>query len=107
MLKIFAAENLQSAYLLRGMLNEAGIECQVFNEYAQGGMGEIPFTHTYPEIWLERDTDAARAKEIIASFEQGADEIDNHPCPACGEACPQTFDICWHCGAELKTLTDK
>ena len=101
MIKIFAAENIQSAYLVQGMLHAAGVACRIFNEYAQGGMGELPFTHTYPEIWLENETDAAQARKIITRFELSMRQIGNHTCPLCGARSPDTFDICWQCGTKL------
>lgn len=106
MIKIFSAENLQSAHLLQGLLAESGIKTQILNQYAQGGVGELPFTHTYPEIWLENDADMPRAQSIIVGFEQRAREISDLICPACQEPCPDTFEVCWRCGTRLTTSTE-
>lgn len=103
MFKIYSAGNIQDAYLLQGLLNEAGIETRILNEYAQGGVGEIPFTQTYPEIWLINESDSEKAKEIIKQFD--AKQVSNCDvfCARCHEPNPDTFETCWHCGSPLKT----
>lgn len=101
MVKIYSAENLTSAHLLQGLLAESDISTRILNQYAQGGMGELPFTHTYPEIWLENNADKERAKKILSAYEQHSDEIGNITCPNCQESCPDTFEVCWHCGTRL------
>jgi ribosomal protein L40E len=101
MIKIFSAGNLQDAYLLQSLLIEAGIENKILNEFAQGGTGEIPFTHAYPEIWLTKESDIPGAKEIIASFEQRPNDVGTRVCTKCGEPNPDTFEVCWRCGASL------
>lgn len=103
MFKIYSAGNIQEAYLVQGLLNEAGIDTQILNEYAQGGVGELPFTHTYPEIWLTNESDIAKAKNIIRQFETGQQTITDIICPECNEPNPDTFETCWRCGAHLKS----
>lgn len=63
MLRLGTAANLPEAHLLLHRLAQAGIEARVLNEHAQGGLGEIPFTHAYPEIWIMEAADAARAAD--------------------------------------------
>lgn len=101
MLRLYSAATLPDAHLLRQLLAHAGIEAHVFNENAQSGMGEIPFTHAWPEVWIERDADMKRAREIVRSFERppvnGADVF----CSTCRERNPGNFELCWSCGAAL------
>ena len=101
MLKVYSAGNLLDAYLIQSLLTEAGIETQILNEFAQGGTGEIPFTHAYPEIWLVNKRDAERAKIIITHFEQRPYEVGATVCNNCGEPNPDTFEVCWRCGTSL------
>ena len=108
MLKIYSAGNITDAYLLQSLLAEAGIETQILNEYAQGGVGELSFTQAYPELWLVNATDTAQARDIIDKFEQRSDPVDSHPCPNCGESNPDSFEICWRCQTDLpKTAANK
>ncbi len=103
MLKVFSAGNILDAYLVQSLLTEAGIETQILNEFAQGGTGEIPFTQAYPEIWLIKERDADRAKNIIDQFEQRPHEVGTSVCKNCGEPNPDTFEVCWRCGTSLLT----
>ncbi|MHB8743486.1 MAG: putative signal transducing protein [Sulfuricaulis sp.] len=101
MRRLCTAANLPEAHLLLHRLAHAGIEARVFNEHAQGGLGEIPFTHAYPEIWIMEPADEAPARKIIAEYERTPATPDTARCQACGEMNPQGFEICWHCGRLL------
>lgn len=101
MRKLYAAANLPEAYLLLHRLADAGIAAHVFNENAQGGVGELPFTHTYPEVWLENEGDWQRGREIVLQHERRPVERPGHRCRRCGEDNPGTFEVCWRCGELL------
>ncbi|MDO8704467.1 MAG: DUF2007 domain-containing protein [Sulfuricaulis sp.] len=101
MLRLCTAANLPEAHLLLHRLMHAGIEARVLNEHAQGGLGDIPFTHAYPEIWIMEAADAPRAREIVREFERAPLSPDTAQCQACGEFNPQGFEICWSCGKPL------
>ncbi|HEX7812860.1 MAG TPA: DUF2007 domain-containing protein [Burkholderiales bacterium] len=101
MRKIYSAATLPDAHLVRGLLGQAGIQAKVFNENAQGGMGEIPFTHAYPEVWIVDEGDAARAREVISQFERPVARMAMLRCPACAEDNPGNFQVCWNCGEAL------
>lgn len=100
--RLYSASDLQEAHLIAGLLRQEGIPVYVFNENAVGGMGEIPFTQTWPEIWLEDERDRPRAEALIARFERSSD-TDRAPvlCTSCAEENPGGFEICWKCGATL------
>lgn len=98
MLRLYQAANLPEAYLVLHRLERAGIEAQVFNEHAQGGMGEIPFTHVYPEIWLLDARDELRARSLLAEYEKADAAGQPTPCSNCGEENPAGFEFCWQCG---------
>jgi len=90
------------AHMLRDLLEQAGIKTHVFNENAQGGVGEIPFTHTYPEIWLVDEHDLKRARDIIKDYENPETETSSCLCKHCGEINPGSFQLCWNCGREVR-----
>ena len=101
MKKFYTAADLPDAYIILNLLSQAGIEAHVFNENAQGVLGEIPFTHAYPVVWLEHASDRARAEEVIADYE--ASETDGVcRCHACGEENPINFQLCWRCGKPMR-----
>jgi hypothetical protein len=100
MLRLCTAGSLPEAHLLRELLAQAGIAAHVLNASAQGGMGEIPFTHAWPELWLERERDEQRARALVREWEHAPSRPDLC-CASCGEINPGSFDLCWHCGAAL------
>ncbi len=99
--RLYSAANLPEAYLIRDLLAEVGVRTQILNENAQGGVGEIPFTETYPEIWVERKNDMERARRVITEYESRSVSAGYVDCPRCGEQNPENFETCWHCGVPL------
>jgi hypothetical protein len=101
MIKTYTAANLQDAHILLGLLASSGIEARILNASAQGGLGEIPFASTYPEIWLEHARDLERARAVIESFDRPQSTGAPRRCSNCGEESPARFELCWKCGAEI------
>ncbi len=101
MRRLYTAADLPEAHLVRQLLAQAGIEARVFNEYAQGALGEIPFGQAYPEVWLVDERDAPRARAIVAAYERCRPRTETRRCGSCGEENPAEFEICWRCGALL------
>lgn len=101
MVRIYSAASLPEAHLVRGLLGQAGIDATVFNENLQGGLGEIPFTHAYPEVWIIDERDLQRAREVIRQIEHPTPGSGSMVCPRCQEGSPGHFQICWNCGEEL------
>ena len=99
MIKAYTAANLQDAHILLGLLKMEGIEARILNANALGGVGEIPFTNAYPEIWLVHARDRERARGTFQAFERPACDAAPARCPACGEDNPAGFEICWNCAA--------
>jgi hypothetical protein len=101
MKKLYCAANLPDAHIVLHLLDEAGIEARVFNENAQGGLGELPFTHVYPEVWLMNERDFRRAREIVDAHEAPPRDLGDVRCGGCGEDNPRNFQVCWQCGRTL------
>jgi hypothetical protein len=101
MKRVYCAANLPDAHLALHLLESEGIRARVFNENLQGGLGEIPFTHTYPEVWLENERDFARARELIKARELAPADTAMTICAKCGEENPRNFQLCWNCGEGL------
>lgn len=104
MKKVYSANSLMEAHLVLDLLEHAYISARLFNVHAQGVMGEIPFTHAYPEVWVVRDEDYVRGREVVSAYEQAPIESRTVRCPACGEDNPRNFQLCWQCGAGLETV---
>ncbi|HEX9625853.1 MAG TPA: DUF2007 domain-containing protein [Acidiferrobacterales bacterium] len=102
MQRLYAAGSLQEAHLILGRLQSAGIAARILNEHAQGGLGELPFGDTYPEIWLDDDRDLIPARRILAEIDQAAHSTAVRRCPGCREDNPENFAICWNCGRSME-----
>ena len=101
MQKLYVAANVTEAYIVLNMLTRAGIEARVLNEYAPGGMGELPFTHTYPEVWIEEQSDKVLATRILAEYQQPTSTTGSVRCRQCDADNPSDFEICWRCGGPV------
>ena len=98
MIRCYTAGSLPEAHLMLHRLQDAGIEAHVFNQNAQSGVGEIPFTHAWPEIWLADPADLARARAIVQAVEHPPVPRADWICHTCAEANPGQFELCWSCG---------
>ncbi|MGH8762375.1 MAG: DUF2007 domain-containing protein [Nitrosospira sp.] len=105
MKKICSAASLIEAQIMLDLLEHANINARLFNEHAQGGVGDIPFTHAYPEVWVIRDSDFARGQAIVRAFEKTPVETRIVFCRTCGEENPHNFQLCWKCGAGLEAVS--
>ncbi len=101
MKRIYIAENLADAHILCSRLGEHGIQGHIFNEFVQGAVGELPFTHAWPEVWVERDRDEARALEIVQEYEEDESHLSDISCPHCHLSNPANFHLCWNCSADM------
>ncbi|MGH8728505.1 MAG: putative signal transducing protein [Burkholderiales bacterium] len=101
MKRVYSAANLPDAHLVLHLLTSEGIAARVLNENLQGGLGDIPFTHTYPEVWVDDERDFARARALIKARDLAPADIGTIACPKCGEENPRNFQLCWNCGKGL------
>ena len=101
MKKVFASKDQAAIQIVRDLLHEQGIETKVFNESTAAVLGDIPFFHAMPEVWVLREEQVASAKAIVQSFESG-DALDDRDrpdwiCDQCGETIEGQFTSCWSC----------
>jgi hypothetical protein len=101
MKRLRRAPSLPDAHILRGLLERAGIEALVFNENAQGGVGQLPVVDALPEVWVVQERDYDRACSVLDEFERTPRDTGTRRCPACGEDNPGHFQVCWKCAAGL------
>lgn len=102
MKRVYTASNLPEAHILLRLLEERTIRARVFNANASSLAGELPIDAALPQVWVENDADAARARELIDAFLKSSAHGPPRECPACGEENPPAFDLCWSCGAGLE-----
>lgn len=100
MKRVHIAPTLLDAQLAADALSSLGIANHIFNANAAGALGEVPFMQAQPEIWVEDESEAARACEALAGLLNALPRVEKF-CPHCGEANPGNFLSCWHCGHAL------
>ena len=101
MKKILSLENRMIVYNLKNVLQGEGIETHVLNEFSSGGSGDLATFDTWPELWLEDETQQEQAKRIIESI------LDNNSddfwfCRVCQEKNAISFRLCWNCGKSFE-----
>lgn len=101
MRRVYTAADLADAHILLGLLTQQGIAARVLGEHARGGVGELPFGETWPEVWIDDDRNFERARAVVQGYESAQAAPGSLRCPHCGEASPASFEVCWHCGGAL------
>ncbi len=102
MKRLYASHNPVLLEQLAEELARAGIDTLSRNMNMTGqAAGELPPIVCWPEIWVRRDDDLARARSIIekrmAELEEPGDDWN---CPVCGEELEGQFGSCWRCAGE-------
>jgi hypothetical protein len=100
MKRVHIAPTLLDAQLAADALSSLGIATHILNANAAGALGEVPFMQAQPEVWVDDDAQAARAREALAGL-HNAPLRGEKTCPQCGEANPGNFLSCWQCGSAL------
>jgi hypothetical protein len=99
MKKIYTAANIPEAYLVRDLLQNAGVGARILNEHAIGALGDVPMACAYPQVWIERDHQEHHARQVIDDYESSRRDERVRVCTRCGESSPGPFDLCWNCAA--------
>lgn len=77
---VYEPENLIEAHLIKGLLEQAGIDAFVRGEYLSGAIGELPAMGLIAVMVADEDLGAAR--DVIADWRSAAPDIpgeDNPP----------------------------
>ncbi len=101
MKRVHIAATLLDAQLAADTLAAVGIATHILNAHAAGAVGDLPFLHAQPELWIDDEAQAERARAILASL-RDVPVSGEKSCPRCGEVNPGHFLSCWHCGGGLR-----
>jgi hypothetical protein len=77
MKNVFDAANSIEAYMIRNLLEQAGMEARVEGEYLQGGVGELPAGGLVRVLVADRDEAAARS--VIAEWDARQERTEAVP----------------------------
>ena len=102
MRRVYTAATLPEAHLILQQLESVGINARVFNENAQGAIGELPVTDAWPDVWIVQNHQFRAARAVIERYESSFD--NELLCNSCGETSPGRFEVCWQCQAVLPSL---
>lgn len=94
--KVFTAEHISEAGLIRSYLGQHNIPSELRNEYASSVMGELPFMTSSPEVWVDSSV-AQTAIKLIADLDQPNVDCPDWVCSGCSEVNPGNFSSCWNC----------
>ncbi|AAZ97668.1 conserved hypothetical protein [Thiobacillus denitrificans ATCC 25259] len=100
MKRVHVAPTLLDAQLAADALSSLGIATRILNANAAGALGELPFLQVQPEVWVDDDAQAGRAREVLAALHAAIPRTEK-TCPRCAERNPGNFLSCWQCGAPL------
>ncbi len=99
MILVHSSPNLSLEHHLKNILEGAGIECLVKNEYLEIGKGEVPPGECWIELWIEDDSREAEARQLVeVGFAAAGAPGESWRCGKCGEMVEPQFTECWNCG---------
>lgn len=94
-------------HYVQQVLSSEGIDCILKNQYLVGGIGELPPTECWPELWVLQDNDRDSALRIIHAILNEwpaltASQPIRWQCPRCSIDNETPFLTCWQCGYEYE-----
>ncbi|MFN7950521.1 MAG: DUF2007 domain-containing protein [bacterium] len=101
MIRVHSAKTLAELKLAQDHLAAYGIASEVRNQFKTAALGDLPWTETWPELWVADESDAARARLLLAVVHESPDPRGPPwRCPRCAESVDADFARCWNCEAE-------
>jgi len=96
MKRVFTSSEVPELQIIQSMLQQAGLPCQLRSANVLDALGAEPFN---AELWVERDADYPRARELFEAWSQPAAHLTKSwVCPKCQLKLAEVFDTCWKCG---------
>ncbi len=103
MKRVYAEPSPIFIHQLKDLLEEKGISVIIKNEFLSGGVGELPPTEIWPELWVLNNDDEGPAKTVVDHFIKSTKvKTQNWICNQCGENIEGQFTICWSCGRGMR-----
>src|SRR5262245_31232366 len=101
-IEVFSARDTPEAYLVRGILRDAGIDAIIVGESLGGITGEVPPLQATPRIWV-RPLDASRARELIEAYDrETARRANANSAPESKDATSSEAEpFCYYCGQSV------
>ncbi len=107
MKRLFTATDLVLVGHLKSVLTAHRVACVIRNEFLSGAVGDLPWSASWPELWILDEREESLAKRLINQI------LDPEPvtsavwsCPVCHEVSAPQFELCWQCG-EARPATNQ
>jgi hypothetical protein len=91
MIKVYENFDFSRVGQMQSLLESHGIGTFIRNQYGSSVMGEVPFVEVVPQLYVLRERDVGRARELLD------DRAGDWVCPRCGIDVEGQFDRCWKC----------
>jgi len=102
MKKLTSAPTTVTIHHYKNILASEGIRSVIRNEHFGSILGEMPFTDTWPQLWVVNDLDYERALQLIGDDALAESPADEWRCAKCGETNEGQFAACWNCGTSAE-----
>jgi hypothetical protein len=104
MKQLFPLPESTELELLKNMLEQAGVRCELRNEQLSQALPATPFNL---ELWVADDEDFPRAQALCQVWlHPPPDATGTWACPQCGQRLRGQFDSCWKCGAKRENFSE-
>lgn len=100
MIKVFENFDFSRVGQMQSLLESHGIRTFIRNQFGSSVMGEVPFVEVVPQLYVLRESDVARAIELLKLDLPSAAGGGDWLCPECGVEVEGNFRRCWNCGLE-------
>ncbi|MCH9814643.1 MAG: DUF2007 domain-containing protein [Epsilonproteobacteria bacterium] len=105
MVQLYLARNPADAYILKGILESAGIACEVQGDQLYHLLGELPLSQeSVPSVWIYDNKHFKEAEKILEKYKKVESSKESEKttwqCPTCDEALWDQFTTCWRCGTQ-------
>jgi hypothetical protein len=104
MRRVHVAANPLDAEAVKLHLESEGIPAIVRNDHLWPIAGMSMMLDSAPAVWVVRDEDEQRAREILAAEESPNGAMPAWRCERCHEDNEGAFGVCWKCGAGAPPL---
>jgi len=93
---LYTNENRYLVHNIQNIIENAGIDIMLKNEFAAGAAGDLVPHETWLELWVVNDADYDQAINIMESSFSDAND-PQWICTHCNEKNDASFDFCWKC----------
>ena len=100
--KLYLAANAVDGHMLKGLLEQEGIQAVVRgDDFVPLQGGTLFKMETRPSVWVLDDEHLPRARALAADFGRRSTPSEGPPATwicRCGETSEEQFTECWNCG---------